>query len=85
MSEVLSHSGIPLYVSRVRRWGNSLVLILPVGVRERLLLLEGGLVGIRVAEPFAVLRSYPPPTLPDPKKLAAEMLPPPVEEVRRHA
>jgi antitoxin component of MazEF toxin-antitoxin module len=84
MGDVLSKSGFPLYTSRVRRWGGSIVLVLPPAVYERLLLIEGSVVAMRIHEPFLTLRAFPPPTIPDPYTLSKEILPPAVEEVRRH-
>lgn len=74
--EQTSPSGYPLWVGRVRRWGNSYVLVLPTWVRERLLMLDGSLVAMRVHPPHATMRVWPPVAVVNPATLSADKLPP---------
>jgi len=85
MSIVNNSSGYPLWITKCRRWGGSFVIVVPTAVRERLMILDGGLIAMRVHEPFATMRAFPPPAIPSPEKLDPAKLPPEAAEVRRRA
>lgn len=84
MSQILNRSGYPLITCRVRKWGNSHVICVPSAVLERMGMINGSYVAMRIAEPYATFTVWAPPRVPDPKGLPVEMLPLPMEDARRH-
>jgi antitoxin component of MazEF toxin-antitoxin module len=85
MTQVITKQGIPLTVGRIRKWGTSHVLVIPPPVRERLGMLDGSLIAMRVVEPYATLTVWPAPRVPSPKDFSADQLPPLAEEARKRA
>jgi len=73
----------PLYVTSVKRWGNSYVMVLPLWIRERLCALDGAMIAMRVHEPYVTFRVWPPPPIVDPSTLDPEKLPPSSAEALR--
>jgi hypothetical protein len=52
--------GFPLVVMRVKKWGDSWVIILPRTLREELGLTVGDLVAMRIHKPYATLCRWRP-------------------------
>lgn len=49
----------PLVPLRVKKWGTSLVVILPVNLREDMDIHEGDIIAVRVHRPYATFCVWP--------------------------
>lgn len=66
----------PLFVARVRKNGNSFVLTLPLWVRDRLRIIDGTWIAMRLCDPFVVMRAFDMPSVPDANSLPVGSMPP---------
>jgi len=76
MTPIYVEPSYVLHRAIVRKVGNSFVLTLPRLLRERLHLMSGSVVAIRLHEPYATLARFEAPQIADPNTLPPHKLPP---------
>ncbi|MGH9669414.1 MAG: AbrB/MazE/SpoVT family DNA-binding domain-containing protein [Terriglobales bacterium] len=66
----------PLYMTKYRKWGDSFTMIFPRHVREKLRLMNGDILGMRVYGTQLVIERIPTEGIAIPRGIPASILPP---------